>query len=133
MTGFFTRPGFPIRTPPDQSLIGDSPRLFAAIHVLLRLLAPRHPSHALSSLLSSNFSYSQKLKNNSLSAPERLCFPTKTLSRNCSSTYSLFNDPLGADRDRTGDFWLAKPALSLLSYSPEIASPPGFLIGPGWI
>ena len=44
--------GFPIRTFPDQCSVGNSPELFAATHVLHRLSAPRHPSHALSSLLS---------------------------------------------------------------------------------
>ncbi len=39
--------GFPIRTSPDQSLVSGSPTLFAATHVLLRLLSPRHPSCAL--------------------------------------------------------------------------------------
>src|SRR5713101_9573494 len=43
--------GFPIRTFPDQSLLSGSPRLFAASHVLLRLLSPRHPSCALCSLV----------------------------------------------------------------------------------
>ena len=44
------RSGFPIRKPPDQSLLSGSPGLFAASHVLRRLLAPRHPPCALSSL-----------------------------------------------------------------------------------
>jgi hypothetical protein len=56
IAGFSTRLGFPIRTPPDRSLVGGSPRLFAATRVLHRLLAPRHPSHALCSLQTSNFS-----------------------------------------------------------------------------
>jgi hypothetical protein len=43
--------GFPIRTSPDQRLVDSSPKLFAATRVLHRLLAPRHPPHALSSLL----------------------------------------------------------------------------------
>ena len=43
--------GFPIRTLPDQSLLGSSPRLIAAYRVLHRLLVPRHPPCALSSLL----------------------------------------------------------------------------------
>src|SRR5215218_4133444 len=46
--------GFPIRTSSDQRLVGNSPKLFAATHVLHRLLAPRHPPHALSSLLNLN-------------------------------------------------------------------------------
>src|ERR1700682_782443 len=43
--------GFPIRISPDQSLVSGSPTLFAATHVLLRLLSPRHPSCALCSLV----------------------------------------------------------------------------------
>ena len=43
--------GFPIRTFPDQCSVGNSPELFAATHVLHRLSTPRHPPHALSSLL----------------------------------------------------------------------------------
>ena len=43
--------GRPIQTPPDQSLLGNSPRLFAAFHVFHRLLVPRHPLIALSHLL----------------------------------------------------------------------------------
>src|SRR5258705_684009 len=43
-------PGCPIRRSPDQSLLSGSPRLIAASHVLHRLLAPRHPPCALSSL-----------------------------------------------------------------------------------
>jgi hypothetical protein len=35
--------GFPIRTSTDQRLVGSSPWLFAATHVLHRLQAPRHP------------------------------------------------------------------------------------------
>lgn len=44
-------PGFPIRTSPDQRLVDGSPRLFAATRVLHRLSTPRHPPHALSSLV----------------------------------------------------------------------------------
>ena len=43
-------PGFPIRKSPGQSLLSGSPKLIAASHVLHRLLAPRHPPYALSSL-----------------------------------------------------------------------------------
>ena len=43
-------PGCPIRKSPDQSLLSGSPKLNAASHVLHRLLAPRHPLYALSSL-----------------------------------------------------------------------------------
>src|SRR5438874_12755607 len=43
--------GFPIRKSPDQSLVSGSPKLIAATRVLHRLLSPRHPSCALSSLV----------------------------------------------------------------------------------
>jgi hypothetical protein len=43
-------PGFPIRKSADQRLFSAFPRLIAAVHVLLRLLVPRHPPHALSIL-----------------------------------------------------------------------------------
>ena len=46
--------GFPIRTSTDQSLVGGSPWLIAATHVLHRLLEPRHPPHTLSSLVTLN-------------------------------------------------------------------------------
>src|SRR5215831_14203543 len=44
------QPGCPIRRSPDQSLLSGSPKLIAANHALHRLLAPRHPPCALSSL-----------------------------------------------------------------------------------
>src|SRR5579863_9405468 len=47
-------PGCPIRKSPDQSLLGGSPKLIAAAHVLHRLLAPRHPPCALSLLIVKN-------------------------------------------------------------------------------
>src|SRR5215211_7761981 len=45
------RVGFPIRTPRDQRLLSTYPGLFAAGHVLHRLLAPRHPPCALGLLI----------------------------------------------------------------------------------
>ena len=39
--------GFPIRKSPGQSLLGGSPELIAACHVLHRLLTPGHPPCAL--------------------------------------------------------------------------------------
>src|SRR5438876_4038985 len=44
------QPGFPIRISTDRSLVGSSPWLIAATHVLHRHLAPRHPPLALCSL-----------------------------------------------------------------------------------
>ena len=48
-SGFFQ--GLPIRTSTDQSSFTNSPWLIAGYDVLLRLLVPRHPPIALSSLL----------------------------------------------------------------------------------
>ena len=42
--------GFPIQKSPDLYLFSSSPKLIAAFHVFLRLLAPRHPPFALYSL-----------------------------------------------------------------------------------
>ena len=46
--------GFPIRKSRGQRLVSTSPGLIAAAHVLLRLLAPRHPPYALSLLIVKN-------------------------------------------------------------------------------
>ena len=43
----FAAGGFPIRKSPGQSLLGGSPELIAACHVLRRLLTPGHPPCAL--------------------------------------------------------------------------------------
>ena len=42
-----SKPGFPIRTSTPHRLFDSSALLFAAFHVLLRLLPPRHPLRAL--------------------------------------------------------------------------------------
>jgi hypothetical protein len=52
-------PGCPIRKSPDQSLLGGSPKLIAAYHVLHRWLAPRHSPCALSSLTIQRVSHTQ--------------------------------------------------------------------------
>ena len=43
--------GFPHSEIPGSKLVCSSPRLIAAYHVLHRLLTPRHPPSALSSLI----------------------------------------------------------------------------------
>jgi hypothetical protein len=48
-------PGFPIRRSTGQRLFSTSPWLIAAVHVLLRLLVPRHPPCALTILTVSSF------------------------------------------------------------------------------
>ena len=47
-----TAAGFPHSDIRGSILICSSPRLFAAYRVLRRLMAPRHPPYALSSLIS---------------------------------------------------------------------------------
>ena len=161
MTGFSTLPGFPIRRPPDRSLVGGSPRHFAATRVLHRLLAPRHPSRALSSLQFSNFSCPPSLALPRSVDSQALALPPSQRKAYCSSwrlkdllelllfevlqsksnspTYSLLSKnerrTSGADRARTGDVQLAKLALSQLSYSPRrklaAARPPDVTSGPG--
>ena len=56
--------GFPIRTSPDQRLVGDSPRLNAASHVLHRLLMPRHPPCALKNLATKMLASTMQISNN---------------------------------------------------------------------
>src|SRR3954471_3082707 len=54
-------PGFPIRRSAGQCLFSDSPRLIAAVHVLLRLLVPRHPPCALTILTVSSKTSSEEV------------------------------------------------------------------------
>src|SRR6516165_1266862 len=115
--------GFPIRTSTDQSLVGGSPWLIAATHVLHRLLEPRHPPHALSSLVTLN----SGLPSMSSSGAE---------SRSRSRSFGKnrvpgFLKPGGADRSRTDDIQLAKLALYQLIYSPT--KPSSEVGGPRWI
>ena len=113
---------------PDSEISGlqsvsDSPELFAAVHVLHRLSMPRHPPRALSSLAIS-------LRHASLSIPgldtqaltRALLLVLYDLNHTSSIQFSktTIRDCHGADRDRTGDFRLAKPALSQLSYNPKV-------------
>ena len=145
--------GFPIRTSTDQSLVGGSPWLFAATHVLLRLLEPRHPPHTLSSLVTLNSDppsvTSGDAKSRSRSRPSNglhlaktsLCDALLTLrirlsmcfvcaARRASRTRGPAQKRCGADRSRTDDIQLAKLALYHLSYSPNKRSPVS-VVGPG--
>ena len=134
--------GFPIRTSTDQSLVGGSPWLIAATHVLHRLLEPRHPPHALSSLVTLNSGLPSKsssgacvrgrdpdLRNRGshedlavrcfITLRIRLseCFGARPASPRRRDSRSRRN-LCGADRSRTDDIQLAKLALYQLSYSP---------------
>lgn len=67
--------GFPIRTPPDQRSVANSPGLIAGSNVLLRLLMPRHPPCALHSLSLTNTQ--QKQQTTTTHVAELVC-ATKT-------------------------------------------------------
>ena len=141
--GALPPPGFPIRASPDRSLFSGSPKLIAAIHALLRLLTPRHPPHALSSLTTIS-AYSQigwvaakvqieKIQPKPLTKrltslvkdvfTEIFSFQRSSWSFEQNATDSSQNPTAlyacGADRDRTDDLRNANPALSQLSYSPR--------------
>jgi hypothetical protein len=60
--------GFPHSEIPGSKLVCSSPRLIAAYHVLHRLLAPRHPPCALSSLTGKIRSYPLVLGKSALAA-----------------------------------------------------------------
>ena len=115
--------GFPIRTSPDQSLVSGSPTLFAATHVLLRLLSPRHPSCALCSLVISLPAPSPSSRRPGSSAAPWLTGACRT-THSCLLAHmqlsKIANPGGGADRDRTDDIQLAKLALSQLSYGPAL-------------
>ena len=66
--------GFPIRTSTDQNLVSGSPWLFAATHVLRRLLEPRHPPHALSSLVTLDSSLPSMSSDDASSRPRSRSF-----------------------------------------------------------
>ena len=132
--------GFPIRKSPDQSPLSGSSELIAACHVLHRLPAPRHPLCALSNL-TIKFGQDKRCRADSI---------VKDLDRLCPlprpgevETYAVIAPAPrprgrpertvvvgGADRGRTGNLRLAKPALSQLSYSPKNFSSEKFLIEP---
>ena len=138
-------PGFPIRKSPDQCSVGNSPELIAATHVLRRLLAPRHPPHALSSLLTSiSLTSRPSPHGGGIEHPELeieiqtpalrsglgeryvtleieiILFFVCTCQRTAGCLATVGRHCCGADRDRTDDPRLAKPVLSQLSYSPEL-------------
>ena len=85
--------GFPIRISTDQSLVGGSPWLFAATHVLHRLSEPRHPPHALSSLVTLDSglpsSRSGDVESRSRSRPFGRPGPREDLAGRCIATLRI--------------------------------------------
>ena len=75
-------------------LICSSPQLFAACHVLLRRLMPRHPPYALSSLISRSHSPFPLSASGSRSRSSPLCFRISvSLLTFTKSLSSLLQDP----------------------------------------
>ena len=119
--------GFPHSDIHGSILACSSPWLFAAYRVLHRLLAPRHPPYALSSLTF------QLLRTKTFLV---LCFYSLTLScfysqfQRCQTVssivwsfyssvkFSRYNLSGGDERNRTADPLLARQVLSQLSYAP---------------
>ena len=108
--------GFPHSDIHGSILACSSPWLFAAYRVLLRLLAPRHPPYALSSLTS--FLLSSHFR----------VFLVSLLFQNCFLRgfftfqfllYTFQGSINGGDEEnRTPDPLLARQVLSQLSYAP---------------
>src|SRR5262245_50816307 len=105
------RVGFPIRKSPDRRSFSSSPRLIAAIHVLHRLLVPRHPPFALFLLMfavreNTNYRYAVFKVRTGPGRPDREKRPERRLeggSGGASAGLSKLNS-MGAaiPRDRGG-------------------------------
>ena len=139
-----TPAGFPHSDIPGSTRICRYPRLFAAYHVLHRLLVPRHPPCALSSLtghpfgacsLVTRFSYSVVNDPARTSSVRELATRTRRDHRaipggarrdSCqrrsagepSGPFSSRRRDGGDSGNRTRNLRLAKPALCQLSYIP---------------
>ena len=136
-----SRPGFPIRTPPDQSSFASSPRTIAGYDVLHRLLPPRHPPFALTRLTTQPQAVSPpsaarpasvlvRMRHTPLDetglpappgAPDRLSELSRIEPRPPQPRTT--RESCGARRVRTADLLLAKQALSRLSYGPITSAP----------
>ena len=125
--------GFPHSDIHGSILACSSPWLFAAYRVLLRLLAPRHPPYALSSLTFSTkftlscFLVSLLFQNCFLRGIFTSCFLVSLLFQNCFLRgiftsfllYTFQGSKCGGDEEnRTPDPLLARQVLSQLSYAP---------------
>jgi hypothetical protein len=97
------RVGFPIRTSRGQWMVSSSPGLFAAAHVLHRLLAPRHPPCALVLLIMKN-----------------TVFATMEFSR-CARAVPAWKKPAGGRSLKTQQ--RGTPRSTLFQASPSIGRP----------
>ena len=132
-----TPAGFPHSDIPGSKTVCVSPRLIAAYHVLHRLLVPRHPPCALSSLTGILRCFICGLPSVSYSVvkerAQRLIRRARTCERarrsHVRENLSIYGRPRGRAAGpslesggdsgaRTRSLRLAKPALSQLSYIP---------------
>ena len=142
--------GFPHSDIPGSKSVCDSPRLIAAYHVLHRLLVPRHPPCALSSLTgiqsskvlpycgypASHFRLSKIEARRASVARPNINYSIE-IRRKIYMAARIACDPLLSGGDsgaRTRSLRLAKPALSQLSYIPWISrtSPAGAARSEWW-
>ena len=126
-----TPAGFPHSDIPGSKPVCGSPRLIAAYHVLRRLLVPRHPPCALSSLTgiftkvlplclpSVSYSIVKELarRASAASGSRKACRRRSLSAPPPSAEPSLVSG--GDSGARTRSLRLAKPALSQLSYIPD--------------
>ncbi len=104
---------FPHSDIPGSKSACDSPRLFAACHVLHRLLVPRHPPHALTSL-AKKFAPDRHIrcitkpdpcdKKGSINAQQKICW-TIQFSKNRLASASISSGS-------TSSAWSAIPAVT---------------------
>jgi hypothetical protein len=102
------RDGFPHSEIPGSKPACGSPGLIAACHVLLRLLAPRHPPYALSSLtikLTQHVAlrYRVPLRGRDTFGrfvPSKLAFPSSTI-RSARAELAVLRDTLPPSRTRS--------------------------------
>ena len=123
-----TAAGFPHSDIRGSILICSSPRLFAAYRVLRRLMAPRHPPYALSSLISLALLRHLYAFDSLISLLLALASIQRSLPRGSSpagkrlfsSLLFSFQGPKsgGDEENRTPDPLLARQVLSQLSYAP---------------
>jgi hypothetical protein len=125
----FAAGGFPIRKSPGQSLLGGSPELIAACHVLHRLLTPGHPPCALVRLTTTQrmkefrTAHSESVVKEQEHEPSRpnqnkIIQPAFAPSELGSAPSALPAGDGGGERDRTDGLLVANQALSQLSYTP---------------
>ena len=132
----FAAGGFPIRKSPGQSLLGGSPELIAACHVLRRLLTPGHPPCALVRLTTTQRMKEFRTPSESVVKERKAhCFAPR-VRKTASASRAAGDRPRrpaswggGGERDRTDGLLVANQALSQLSYTP--ARCPAFRSGPG--